>query len=146
MKNIKWNWGTKLALFIIAFILFILILVYQTTKYDVNLVEKDYYPKGLVYQQRIDAIDNAKSIGADFMVTQNNNNLMFAISNIVADSGSVLFFRPSNTNLDMLYDLTSIDSVMILPVSNFENGKYKVKTNWWKDGIEYYIEKTYVVK
>ena len=146
MRKIKWNWGTKLALFIIAFIVFILILVYQTTKYDVNLVEKDYYPKGLVYQQRIDAIDNANSIGADFLVTQNNNNLMFAISNIVADSGSVLFFRPSNTSLDMLYDLTSIDSVMILPVSNFENGKYKVKTNWWKDGVEYYIEKTYVVK
>ena len=71
ISDIKWNWGTKLALWIIAFVLFILSLVYMSLGYDVNLVEKDYYPKGLVYQQRIEAINNANEAGSSVNIIQN---------------------------------------------------------------------------
>ena len=58
-NKIKWNWGTKLVIAIILFMGFIFVLVYLSTQNTIDLVERDYYPKGLKYQNRIEEIKNA---------------------------------------------------------------------------------------
>ncbi len=145
--KIKWNWGTKLAIWIIAFILFILSFVYISFNYDVGLVEKDYYPKGLVYQQRIDAIANAQKINADFEINQNIESVVIKTPDIVVDSGTITFFRPSDNDLDRVYDLIINDlHEIIIPKSEFVLGKYKIKFNWKHLQNEYYVEKTFYIK
>ena len=146
LSEIKWNWGTKLALFIIAFVVFILSLVYMSLGYDVNLVEKDYYPKGLVYQQRIEAIKNANEAGITVDVIQENDQIIVNINNCSPDSGKITFFRPSDTDKDLVINLIDLINNPILPQSEFLRGKYKLKMNWWDNEKEFYHEKTIVIK
>lgn len=145
--KIEWNWGTKLLIWIIAFILFILGLVFMTTKSDVNLVEKDYYPKGLVYQQRIDAIENAKEINAVFKTIQNTSTITLNIPDIQIDEGAVTFFRPSGNSLDRVYDFViNKEKIMTFPKSDLKKGKYLLKINWNHENKEYYVEQVLFVK
>ena len=51
--RIKWNWGTGILIGIIAFMAFIIGLVYFSVQQNFDLVERDYYPKALEYQQQI---------------------------------------------------------------------------------------------
>jgi len=143
----KWNWGTKLVIWIVAFIVFMLTLVYMTTTSKVNLVEEDYYPKGLKYQTRIDAIENANSINAVFSVLQDENELVVSLPDIEVDSGFILFFRPSGNSLDRTYDLIVSDNKkMTIPKTDFVRGKYILKINWYNKAKEYYVEQAFFVK
>ena len=143
----KWNWGTKLVIWIIAFIVFMLSLVYMTTTSKVNLVEEDYYPKGLKYQARIDAIENAKEINAVFMASQNGESIIITTPDIQLDSGNIIFFRPSGNSLDRAYDLViTEEGKMIFPMEDFSNGKYILKINWNLLDKEYYVEQNFFVK
>lgn len=62
--RIKWNWGTGILIGIIAFMAFIIGLVYFSVQQNFDLVERDYYPKALEYQQQIDKEENARKTGA----------------------------------------------------------------------------------
>ena len=145
--NMKWNWGTKLAIWIIAFIVFILTLVYMTTFSEINLVEKDYYPKGLKYQSRIDAIENAKEANAVFTIEQTNNGITMVTPEIMVDSGTIMFFRPSGNSLDRTYSLViNNERKLIFPIHEFSRGKYLIKINWNHKDKEYYVEQSFFVR
>ena len=143
----KWNWGTKLAIWIIVFILFILTLVYMSFSYDIGLVEKDYYPKGLKYQSRIDAINNAKNIDVVFNISQEGENVIIEMPDVQVKDGTITFFRPSDNSFDRVFswDLDE-DNNIKLPVRELTEGKYIVKFNWKHEDKEYYVEQIYFVK
>jgi hypothetical protein len=140
----KWNWGTKLLIAIILFMGFILTLVYLSTLYDISLVEKDYYPKGLKYQDRIDEITNAKPYLNEFAFSQNNEEVIVSLPEIDPDTGTIVFFRPSGTQMDRMYQL-SPDSAFLMhfPLSAFTRGKYIAKIFWREADKGFYIEKTF---
>jgi len=140
--KIKWNWGTKLTLFIILFMLLILSFVYRSFQRDVNLVEKDYYPKGLQYQQRIDEMKNARMFEPQIIVEQQKNKLVLHLPIIHPDTGNVLFFRPSGNK----YDVTRVmphDSIDQMQFENklFKKGHYGLKVYWEESGKKFYVEK-----
>ena len=143
----KWNWGTKLAIWIIVFILFILTLVYMSFSYDIGLVEKDYYPKGLKYQSSIDAINNAKNIDVVFNISQEGENVIIEMPDVQVKDGTITFFRPSDNSFDRVFswDLDE-DNNIKLPVRELTEGKYIVKFNWKHEDKEYYVEQIYFVK
>ncbi len=119
----------------------------MTTTVNVNLVEKDYYPKGLVYQSRIDAINNTKEINAIFTTTQNDSAVVIFLPDIQVDSGTMIFFRPSQNALDKNYKLiVNINRVMIIPKSDLIHGKYILKVNWHNQNKEYYSEQNIFIK
>ncbi|MFA5417795.1 MAG: FixH family protein [Bacteroidales bacterium] len=145
--KIKWNWGTKLALWIVVFVLAILFLVYLTFKNDIILVEKDYYPKGLQYQARMDEMANAKSENAVFQILQNQDELIIAFPDVRLDSGNLLFFRPSDSRMDRNFKIRQTDSNHVqLPIRQFTKGKYILKSEWIYQGKKYYSEKIIFIK
>ena len=147
MTKIKWNWGTKLALWITAFIVFMLILVFMTMRNNIMLVEKDYYPKGLDYQSRIDELENAQLKNASFLPSQENDSLQLKLSNVVADSGTLVFFRPSDNSLDRSYPFNSQNNHPIrLPLTHFKPGKYILKAQWYYKNTPYYREQIIFIK
>jgi hypothetical protein len=140
----KWNWGTKLLVAMALFMSFILVLVYQSIQHDVNLVEKDYYPKGLKYQDRLDEIENARPLADAIQIYQDNSRLTLRFPEIHPDTGTVYFFRPSNRELDRIYPLEIIDNYTLsMDKSDFRKGKYVIKIHWKEEGKGYYIEKGY---
>ena len=145
--KIKWNWGTGITLFIILFMGFTLWRVYRTTQHPVMLVEKDYYPHGLQYQQRIDERHNARLLKSKFLVFQQNNEVVVHFPAVYPDTSSFTFFRPSDANYDLSFPFHP-DSLglMHLPTSKFEKGKYVLKIYWEEKGKKYYVEKNFFMK
>jgi len=145
--KIKWNWGTKLALWITAFILFMLGLVFMTLMNDVTLVEKDYYPKGLDYQTRINEMENARLENAVFIVTQKENEIEITFPDVKADSGEINFFRPSDNTMDRVVSFDDSDNgIKHLDISDFHKGKYILKIKWKKGDTAYYLEQVAFIK
>lgn len=145
--KIKWNWGTAIFIAIVVFMAFIFTLVYFTTQNTINLVEKDYYPKGLKFQGRIDEITNAQTIKDRFIISQTDNELVLSFPEIAPDTGTVVFFRPSDTEYDLTYKIQP-DSLWRMSFSalEFRKGKYILKIHWMENEKGYYVEKSFYFK
>ena len=146
-RNLKWNWGTKLLIAIILFMSLIFFLVYLSTKQKLNLVEKDYYPKGLKYQSRIDAIKNAAPFKNQIKVIQTGDYIILTLPETKPDSGTIVLFRPSNVSLDINSDIKP-DSLnkKYFSSKKFKKGLYKYKIEWFENGTVYYLEDKFYVK
>ena len=142
--NIHWNWGTKLLIAIIIFMSFIFVLVYLSAKNQIDLVEKDYYPKGLKYQDRINEMQNAETFKDSFLIEKINQQVVISYSILRADSGSIYFFRPSDKTLDITYNFKPDSTGIIrLDSDQFTKGKYLVKVFWKESGKGFYLEKNF---
>ncbi len=145
--NIKWNWGTKLLIAIILFMSFIFALVYLSTQNSINLVEKDYYPKGLKYQARIDDIKRAIPLKERFGITQTDELIILTIPEINPDSGSIVFFRPSDQQLDITSKIEPDSTGRIyFPHGDFKRGIYIYKIRWYENGNGFYIEDKFFIE
>jgi hypothetical protein len=141
--NIKWNWGTKLFIAIVLFMSLISGFVVFSFKNEISLVEKDYYPKGQEYQQRLNEMKNASLKKDFFLFTQTKNGIMANTPVLKADTASMLFFRSSDKKLDRVFDIASGDTSFMFENDNFEHGKYIVKVYWKSDNIGYYFERPF---
>lgn len=143
MKNIKWNWGTKLTIAIIMFMSLIIGFGIASFQNDINLVEKDYYPKGQVYQTRLNSINNAISQRENFEISQNESEVYLTLPSIKADTASIYFFRPSNTTLDRVFDISKGDTIYSFNKNAFSHGKYILKVYWEVNKTSYYFERDF---
>ncbi|MCB0805572.1 MAG: FixH family protein [Bacteroidales bacterium] len=142
--KIKWNWGTGILLAIILFMGFIIVLVTFTVRQNFDLVEKDYYPKALEYQQQIDKEQNARLLAEKVMVENTGPAIrltfqeMFEPSGI---SGTVTFYRPSDKSGDIVYEI-SLDSAGIqqFNTATLQDGKYILKIDYRVGGKLYFQE------
>lgn len=137
----KWNWGTKIFIAIILFMSLIIGFVIASFQHTVNLVEKDYYPKGQVYQTRLDEIKNASLIRDNFIIEKGDETIILTLPDIDADTASITFFRPSSTKFDRVYDISSGDTIYKFEKDQFIRGKYKIKVYWKSDGKANYFER-----
>jgi hypothetical protein len=140
--KIKWNWGTKLTIAIILFMSFIFTLVYLSTQNSIILVEKDYYPKGLVYQKRINSIKNAKAYHQKLEVRQARDRLTVKIPGSSPDSGNITFYRPDQEKINDLVIAFERNKPISVSVSKnkLKKGIYVLKLSWWQKSKEHYIE------
>jgi len=141
--HIKWHWGTKITIVIILFVSFMLGMVYMTTQNPIILVEKDYYPKGLRYQDKIDHIKNAIPFKSNMKLEQTKDEIVLQIPNASPDSGTVVFYRPNEEKvLDYVHTFSPHTPIELLfPKKNFKLGVYVLKISWWQNGKGYFIEK-----
>jgi hypothetical protein len=139
----EWNWGTKLVIAIILFMSLIIGLVIVSFQNDISLVEKDYYPKGQVYQTKLDETKNAVDLRDSFIIEKNSAFVELSLALYNADSASIYFFRPSNKQLDRIYDISSGDTVYKFPNSNFARGKYSVKVYWRTADKGHYFDREF---
>jgi len=142
----KWNWGTKLFIAIVLFMALIVGFVIASFQQTVNLVEKDYYPKGQVYQTRLDEIKNAVPLRDSFIFEKGETSIILTLPLINADTASVYFFRPSDTKFDRIYDISTGDTVFEFARNEFIRGKYKIKVYWKTNGKANYFERDFFIE
>lgn len=142
--TMKWNWGTKLAIAMAAFMLMIIIFAVRMMRESVDLVEKDYYPKGQAYQQMIDKKANAAPYADSIHINIEDGfiKLRFPVSfppeKITGTAH--LYDRVTETG-DKLFTLTvGAGGQFWLPV-NQNKGRYIVKIDWVCEQKAYYVEK-----
>jgi hypothetical protein len=147
--NFKWNWGTKLAIAIIAFVSFMIGLVYMTTLQPYDLVEKDYYPKAQVHQQQIDKIQNAKQLSEKIKVENSGGLLRFTYQQAFKPdsiSGTIYFYRPAGEADDFHIPIhPDTSGTQEYPTTGMQKGKYIIQFDYEALGKSYYQEETIIV-
>lgn len=146
--KIKINWGTGLALGMIAFISFIMFFVVQMLsdkKYDHDLVIEDYYGAELHYQQDINAEENALSLSQNVQVEREKDGWRVIFPQELQSkqlSGKVNLYRPSDKRLDFDISFDEMNSnVLVVNSEKLLPGRWNMNISWIMDGKNYLVRK-----
>jgi hypothetical protein len=138
------NWGHKIVLAFIAFMVFLGVLVYRSVHNKVHLVSRDYYEKELVYQQEIDKIINEKSLEESVNIQIDANADQLKVSFPVGQkvrTGNLELYRPSDASMDTSWQLELDDeNKFTLFTGDLAPGLWKVKLEWADDSRSYLKE------
>jgi hypothetical protein len=142
--KINWNWGTGIFIAAGLFMLFIIGFVYFMFQVHFDLVEKDYYPKALVYQNRIDKLENTSKLSNKVKVEIIDQTVAIRFPKEFDPgklTGSVYFYRPSEEKEDITIPIkTDTSGVMSYPLTGLIKGKYLVKLDYSYNNTGYYQE------
>ena len=137
-------WGKGVWLIYGGFVLFVLGCVAVAAIQHIDLVESDYYEKGLDYQKQIKKIEmGSREAPAVTALTDKMGIIVnFETAYITPDfKGTVLFFRPSDARLDFEIPLRLNKSgEQEITDTRLQNGFWRVKINWQTVGESYYSE------
>lgn len=146
MLNI--GWGTRIAILYIGFVALIGVMIALSMGQKVELVSEDYYDKELVFQNKIDEMNNANALSEKISHTFSNDYFLiqFPKENGQNVSGQILFFRPSDLSKDLKIDI-KLDSLskQQIALDKLSKGMYKMKISWNANNTPYYAEETIVI-
>ncbi len=138
------NWGFRITIVYVCFVALIVSMVVISSRSKSELVAKDYYAQELNYQQRINAIENEKSLAESIMFENNANDITLfypAVEQKQDFSGELVFFRPSDASKDLKLNLRfDGKGRLIVNKSDLSKGIYKVCISWHNNGKDYYKE------
>lgn len=142
----KSRWGIGVFALYGGFVIFILICVGFASLQSFDLVEADYYQKGIDYQQQIDRLNRTATSGGSPTISydpsQNGIVVTFPAS-VRAETlhGSVTLFRPSNAQWDRTIPLNiASDNRQVIAADSLANGRWRIKVNWRVGDTSYFAE------
>lgn len=140
----KINWGTGIALVIVAFITFIMVLVVKMTtnkELDHDLVVEEYYKQELGFQDQLDRELNAQQLSENIQVQKTDDGLLVHFpSTLKIDeiNGEIFLYRPSNKKLDFEVPVSLSTHTLLIPKNRLVEGRWNIEINW-KNGKEAYF-------
>jgi hypothetical protein len=145
------NWGYKILLVIIAFIVGMLSMVYIASKQTNEMIDKDYYEKELKYQDLINAAQNLNNLNI------NKDSILFAenkILKIKLPTNTFENFKSGNLELLRLDDIKKDKNIILNPIHGNQDinmnelftGNYKIRLFWENASKSYYIEKMFFIQ
>jgi hypothetical protein len=143
----KVSWGTKIAVFYIAFVVFTLGMVYMAFNQNFDLVTEDYYAQEIKYQQKINDTERAMNLDKDLKIdiTGSQLNIVFPNSAESIASGTINCFRPSDETKDFDVQIAANSNTQSIQLDKFIKGKYVLKMDWIADDKSYYEERTIII-
>lgn len=142
----KWNWGTGIVIAIssfMGFILFLVITMSTSQRYDHDMVTEHYYAKEMVYQQEINAQQNTHDL-VDKVTSNRSTNgweLTFPASmDPTKIKGNVYLYRPSNARLDFALPIT--EATLIIPKDKLIEGRWDVNVEWTYENKNYQFKES----
>ena len=145
------NWGYKIFIAFLAFVLFMGVLIYRTFQAKVNLVAPDYYQQELVFQEQIEKIENERALEQSATISHDAVHQSLLVSfpqNLKVKVAQLSFYRPSDANLDLKVEMQlNSDNYQELSTSQLASGLWKVKLDWQDhDSKSYYKEQNVFLK
>lgn len=137
------DWGKKIALVYGSFVVFMLGLVYLCLQQkDLFLVTPDYYKQELVYQDKIDHMQNVADLSSEVRIDYTANGLSINFPEECSQSsGEIGLYRPSNANMDISIPFRlSLSNSFEVATDKLEKGLWVVKLDWTKGEKQYYLE------
>jgi hypothetical protein len=132
------NWGRSIILVLIIFIGFITILAVKMMYSKDDAFDKDYYEKGLAFDQEYDLKQNVINDDATPSITLNDSTLLLVFKSL--DHGSIKFKRPSDKTKDILLNINA--AKVIIPRTKLEKGEWHLVINWSTNSKKYLFEKS----
>ena len=140
----KINWGTGILIFLILFLLASAGFIYFASTQGINLVYKDYYEKGVNYTEQMNVDARSVKYKNSFKFNNTTNSLVVHIEKSLTDkidSGSLILFRPSDSNKDIKMPVEAKMSKITFPKKDLINGRYILKFSWYSEGVKYEIDR-----
>ena len=134
------NWGTKLIIAMALFMSFIIALSTKMIFSDKDdLVEKDYYEKGLKYDQDYIRKKNVEQEGAAPMIEQKESDLQVTFAGPV--TGKVRFAHSKDHKLDQTITINSDQNGKVSIPLKMSKGYWHLTFEWKSGGKMYMFEK-----
>ena len=143
MSIIKLNWGARIALLYVGFVLLIATLVVSSMRQSFDLVTPDYYDQELKYQDVIDAGKNQATLSAPVALEATEQVIHIRFPDEFRGNtlkGTVQFYSPVNSTWDKKFDIVAMENAMSVPRTAIRATNYKVKITWEAAGKQYYQE------
>lgn len=137
------NWGTKIILGMIAFMLFIIAMVIYMFSVHGNdaLVEEDYYEKGINYDQEYNARQHMIDDQAEPIIKINDNQLIIQLKD--SASYELRLMRPALAKDDVKVKGTTIGeaNLILLPRKDLHKGLWFLELKWNSNTKDYLFKK-----
>lgn len=139
------NWGHKIGLVYLAFVIFMVTLVTLCMKQkDIDLVSEDYYNQELKYEQKLSQMRNTSGLAQEVNIYTSTNSDSLKIELTAKSAGAnceVSMYRPSDPKLDFKKNLEA-DSKgeIVLLTGGVQKGLWVAKILWTSEGKTYYKE------
>ena len=143
----KFNWGTGLAIWLIIFVIAIMTFVTFAFNQDVNLVNKEYYQKGVHYDDIRIEREKGKSQEEHFTIKQEGGNVILNFDKdyfSTIENAKVQFYRPSDRREDL--HIPFENNTLVVSKSKLFKGRYQLNISWEKEGEKYMLEKYFFLK
>jgi hypothetical protein len=135
------NWGTKIAIFYIFFVIVTLGMVFKSTFHRWDLVSQDYYGEELKYQSQIDKINNCKSLSQQPTMSVEGKNVLLQIALQSQANGKILFYKPADEFEDFEVALALNDKgEQVISIPSQHSGRYTAQLNWTTENKAYFKE------
>jgi hypothetical protein len=131
------NWGNKITLVFVVFVILIISMVVFSMKQEFHMVEENYYEEEIAYEGKMNEIINGRDWEGVVSVKQEGNYLALKFEGAEKVKGKVKFFRASDANLDFFIP---ISKEVNIPIEKFKAGNWKVSFIWEADGKKYFKE------
>ncbi len=139
------NWGWSLALVYCAFVGVMLSFVFRARQEKIDLVAPDYYARELLYQQRMEAISNARSYMSAFGISKNAKEVTIQLPAAISASaqGTIHFYCPSDNKKDKDIAIKlDTNAEQNFTLSEFAPARYEIQCEWTNNGTPYFIAQT----
>lgn len=134
------NWGTKLTIGMITFMLFIISLVvimFMRHEKD-SLIENDYYEKGQTYDNDYQAKENALEDNVRPIVSVSKDGLWIRFP--VAVTYEILCRRASDQLMDRTFKSKLATGYVLIPAEKLHPGPWLVRINYQIPNKKYLLE------
>ena len=142
------NWGRKILIVYIVFVLGIGFMVYKASTQNTDLVTTDYYAKELKYQEKIDEVKRVSALSAPVEYTIKDNVLTIQFPKEFAGkqlAGEAVLYCPSDEKKDVKKNFTLEDEPLKIEIPAGSKGLYELHLSWKDGATTYYFEKKIVI-
>lgn len=146
----KWNWGTGLAIGMLAFISFILYFVITMSvnkKYSYDLVTEEYYAKSMTYQNEIDEETNTYNLEEKITGQKTKKGWLLSFPEELDPekiNGKVFLYRPSNQQLDFDLPIVLSGLNLLIPDKSLVDGRWNITLEWTYENKDFLYKKAIV--
>lgn len=138
------NWGYKILIVYLVFVMGMLALVYMSSMENKDLVSENYYDEEIKYQHIIDESANTASLSSEPVINRNKNivNITFPaeFTNEKTEGDWVLYYAADKSK-DVQGKLNVVNGKYSIELPDFATGTYQLKLNWRAAEKNYYYEK-----
>jgi len=138
-------WPIALTIVLASTIISSVVFIFYSKSLNTDLVTKDYYQKGLQYQEQINRMvrSDDPAFRLQWKLLQDKNIMLSFPADSLgsAISGSIIFYRPSDASKDFTIPIAiSSNNHQIIDSGKLSNGYWIMKVFWNRNSTGYYFE------
>jgi hypothetical protein len=145
----KFNWGTGIFIFLALFLMAAAAFIIFAVRQDINLVHRDYYERGTDYTSQMETRARSARFEPLVNISDEKDSLRIVFPEEltgIIDSGNVLFYRPSDSKLDLTFPLKVVQNVFTATKANTVSGRYIIEVQWFTQEKKYEVKKTVILQ